>query len=40
MKKTGANICPNYNSIWDIIKLRRKYNTASNEKNLSKESNV
>jgi hypothetical protein len=28
MKKTRVNI----NSVYDIIKLQRKYNTASNEK--------
>jgi hypothetical protein len=32
MKKTRVNINSIYNSIYDIIKLRRKYNTASNEK--------
>jgi hypothetical protein len=32
MKKTRVNINAVYDSIYDIIKLRRKYNAASNER--------
>jgi hypothetical protein len=32
MKKTRVNINSIYNSIYNIIKLQRKYNAASNEK--------